>query len=392
MEEKELPLFTTLNNKIKSNPYVYPYVPFFDLSKKDFRATFSRKTLPTKDVAKILKALPTLNPKLKGQTTAEKVFSLFLDNEVLFGPKEYVNDAKKEWIKQFNYFITKKRPIQMTILGFPFKMPIPLKTDRTLPDMGELLSLKRLYDITLSIKTVYPPGAIITIVTEGVFGKFNHISKIEYDNYALFLNKMIKEFGFESYLKIVALEDMEKLSKNFKKQFAEKVNTLESQYKNNNSELLKKYNGAKESIYRIVNTKRLKIPIKTLMNVYNEDILEKNLSRKEQVIRKTIEKELHSMLISYLAYLMVRDDLNFIERMVPHAITLSVSPKPNRLGIIPVASHCIRLPYHGVPIYHPGENKFTIEYLIDIVRSASSFRKIYWENDKERKPFFYVKQ
>lgn len=376
---------------MKSNPYVYPYIPFFDLSKKEFKAKFSQKILTKDEIAKILNAPPPLKIRTRGATPAEKILNIFLDKEVLFGPKEYITDTKKEWIKRFNYFIEKKQPIRMTLLGFPFKMPIPLKTDRTLPDLGETLAVKRLHELIKAVKEVYGPGATITIITEGVFGRFNHMNRKEYDNYEIFLRYIIEEFGFGKEINTLRLEDMEKLSTNFATIFQEKVKKLEGLYRKSDTELLKKYNGAKESIYRIVNTKRLHIPTRTLMDVYNDSISNEKVSKTVRETRHAIEKEMHKMLIRYLAYLMVRDDLNFIEKTIPHAITLSVSPKPNRLGIIPVASHCIRLPYHGVPVYHPAQNKFTIEYLVDILRTPASYKKIYWKNDKERKPFFYVK-
>ncbi len=111
-----------------------------------------------------------------------------------------------------------------------------------------------------------------------------------------------------------------------------------------------------------------------------------------KTIREDIRQRAHASIFQYYAYLRVRDDVQYLEKVVPRAVALSVSPEPNRLGVIPVNSECVRLPYHRVPVYDPLRGVFTIEYLIDLQRSPLSYSAVYFKKDKEEKPFYYIIQ
>ncbi len=230
--------------KVKSNPYVYPYVPFYDLSDKYYYAKFSEgKTLNIVDLKRYTKKYKNQTIKPKGKTNEEKILNVFLNTEILFGPKEYVIKDKDKWLESFSYFISQKKPVQLSILGFPFKMPIPLKTDRTTPDMGEVLMINKLYNIAKNISYIYKPGARITIFTEGVFGRYNHIPEKEYKRYFRALRKINRSLGFDKYIKLVELEEMEKLTKNFNVTFKKKVDNLSALVKKKDRKVLKKLCG-----------------------------------------------------------------------------------------------------------------------------------------------------
>ncbi len=370
---------------IKSNPYVYPYTPFKNLGNKNFLSHFESKTVSTKYVLNTLDSLPKLKVNAVGDTTEEKILSIFLDDEILFGPKEYVLGERKLWLTKILYFVKKGVPIEMTILGFPFKIPVPLKTDRTLPDMGEVLCLKRLDELNKLIQAIYPPGARITIVTEGIFGSFNYMAKKEYKNYEKFLKKLAVLLELDKTIDFTALEDMEKLDKKFTANYKAKVMEFEKLVDEGDPNITKKYQGAMDSMLRIVNTRDFGFNKKSLMEAYN--FRKKNVSLEADRIRKHINKILPGMIIKYLAYLSMRDELRFLQKAFPGALNLTVSPKPGRLGIIPVAKNVYRLPYHSVPV--KKGNYFTLEYLIDIERTGKKYIKIFWDKDGEHKPFFY---
>lgn len=379
--------------QIKSNPYVYPYTPFKDLSQREKKAKFNKdKTITTNELKKVVDDILPPKIKINGSTTAEKILSIFLNKEIRFGSEEYIEKNREHWLNAFNYFINKSLPLQMTILGFPFKMPVSLKTNRTFPDMGEVLSLKRLYNISQLIKSVYKKGAVITIITEGVFGEFNNLPLSEGRAYMNFLKFIISKFELDHTLKIIALDEIEQFVSNFHESFDKKKKYLQKLYEDKDSAFLKKYTGAKESITRIISTKHLALSEETLMNIYNDFVPYEQLSKEAKNTRDYLQKMAHEMLIKYYAYLMLRDELHFLEKVIPHNITLSVSPKENRLGIKPVDSNCIRLPYHGVPVYNMKENNFTIEYLIDLERTPGVYQRVYWEEDQEQKQFYYIKE
>lgn len=381
-----------INKKnIKSNPYVYSYTPFYDLSKNKIKIQIAgKKRINLDEIKKYLNyhKLPPIT--LKKSQVEEQIFELFLNNNIRFGPKKYISSLKDYWLKKINYFTKKNQPLKFTILGFPFKIPVLLKTDRTLPDMGELLSLKRLVDILSAIKKIYSPGGEVTIITEEIFGSFNNMGDKELNNYQDFLKFLIEKLGWHKQIKLFSFSKLKEEIIDFENVFQAKINQLEQKFIMGEKNFLKKYYGAQTSLLRITNTKRFNVQIKDLMVVYNE----KKSSKNKAILRlkKLIDYYTHIMLIKYLAYLELRDEFNFMEKNFPNSLMLSVSPKPYRLGIHPVDKNILRLPYHGVTIFDEKEKKFSIEYLIDLQRKNWSVEKNYFTEDKEDKPFFYVKK
>lgn len=373
---------------MRSNPYVYPFIPFIDLLDKRIRNNFKIKSRASiKKLYRIIGNLTQPEPKIFGKSIAEKILSIFIDKNFIFGPRKFIDDNKKFWIRKFNYFINKNKPLQFTILGFPFKIPVPLKTNRTLPDMGEVLSLSRLNLIAMLIKKIYKSGAKITIFSEGAFAESIGITREKAVSYHNFLVKLNKLFNFKKNLKITPLSLMEKKFKNFNEAYKKNIVYFKTLFNKRDPYFLKKYKGAYKSIYRIVSPGESDECI--LMDIYNTKIKNQFLSEQARKARQRIKTTAHEAIFKYFAYLALRDKINYIEKKVPHAITLTVSPKPNRLGIIPVHKECIRLPYHAVPVYYPKENKFLLEYLIDIKRSRHQYKLVYFDQDKENKPFYY---
>jgi pyoverdine/dityrosine biosynthesis protein Dit1 len=61
-------------------------------------------------------------------------------------------------------------PIQLTLIGFPFKAPNPLKVgQRTLPDLAELAALKRFHTLNAAVRSIYVPGIEIVIIQDGTY-------------------------------------------------------------------------------------------------------------------------------------------------------------------------------------------------------------------------------
>jgi len=375
---------------MKSNPNVYPYTPFKNLANKETKNNFvSESIISFFDVKNILANIKNPEIKICGETVAEKIFSIFLDDEIRFGPKEFLLDNKENWLEKLNYFIQKKEKIQFSILGFPFKIPVPLKTDRVLPDMGEMLAINRLNYIAELCRQEYEPGIKITIFSEGGFDRTVGVPHNESVAYHNFLVKATKELEFDKNIDVLPLSMMEEVD-NFENLYQAKIEFLKNLYNNGDEKYLEKYNGTKEAVYRIVST--INVDQEILMDVYNEDLQDNEVSSLVLEVRKDIEKRMHEAIFMYHAYLMVRDDLDFIEKKIPGALTLSVSPKPNRLGIFPINKELKRLPYHAVPVFDEKKFEFTTEYLIDIKREDAFFEKGYLRESDDKAPFYYVKK
>lgn len=375
-------------NNIKSNPYVYPYLPFENLGNKKIVNNLEKKGSVSWSGLKLLVS-KVKNPKvkIKGKSIEEKILSIFVSGDILFGPKKFIVDEREEWLKKIKKFTLTGKQIRFSLLGFPFKVPVPLKTNRKFPDMGDALALRRLSQINLLIKKIYRPGAKTYIFTEGPFGKFIGIPQNTVQGYMNFLATMTKKLGFSKEIKLIDLGEIEKIA-GFDKRYRKKILEFKQRYASKNPEFLRKYKGAYDSIYRIISTERY--DKETLMDVYNDSFSSARVSRKVRKIREILVKRTHDALFKYYAYLAVRDDLNFIQKKVPDALPLSVSPKPGRLGIIQINKNATKLPHHGVTVFYPKQNLYLIEYLIDIRRKNNYFKPVFLKDDPDGNPFYYI--
>lgn len=374
---------------MKSNPYVYPFIPFEDLSNKEIKDNFvGRKEIAWDDLLKLVSQVKTVPPQIAGQAVAERIFSLFLDDNYRFGPREYLENNRQSWLDQLNFFIGKSEPIKFTILGFPFKVPVPLKTNRKFPDLGDVLALLRLSTINRLIKDLYPPGAVTTIFTEGAFGRFTGVPKGVCDRYRDFLQELVTKSGFAETLVLADLAKMESSVPNFETRYERKIQEFKELYQKGDPSFLEKYRGTYDSLYRIVATEG--DDEKTLLDVYNDELPDDQVSLPAREVRSYLRKKAHETIFKYHAYLAVRDDLDYIQKTVPHSLPLSVSPKPNRLGVIAVHRECRLLPHHGVTVFYPGKDLYLIEYLIDLKRRGKSFTPVFLISDPDDKPFYYL--
>ena len=125
------------------------------------------------------------------------------------------------------------------------------------------------------------------------------------------------------------------------------------------------------------------------MDIFNEKIPTESLPEEQQIIRCRLNETATEAVFKYLAFLDVRDETGYLEKIVPDYLKLTVSPKPLNLGIHPINAHTDILPHHAIPVYNVCFDHFTMNYWIDIRRSSSSFRPVYLVGDGENAPFYY---
>ncbi len=374
---------------VESNRYVYPYVPFENLADKDVRSNFNEareesfETMRSLVSKEILPDIP-----LTGDAPSERILSLFENEHVRFGPVSFIEDERDSWLGKMNQFVREDQPLQFVLLGFPFKMAVPLKTDRVLPDLGEMLSLRRLENIAAEIKKTYPPGGVITVFGEGAFAKTAGVPGADANAYFHYLEDLNRRMGLEGTVNLKELSGMESMVPDFEERYARKVEELKALYGAGDPGFMEKYQGTYPSVSRLVSTKD--VPEGMLMDVYNDGLPDSALNNDARAVREDIKARAQEATFLYHAYLGLRDDLNFIDTEVPHALHLTVSPKPGRLGVIPVNEHSVRLPYHGVPVHDRAADSFSIEYLIDIKRRPRNYTPVHLEGDKDNKPFYYA--
>lgn len=381
------------NNFVKPNPYVFPFQEFGDLSNKDLKLSNKTKTIQFEDLKKLIKALrkdenlenKVLNGLDRKAQVTEKIFEFFMHPEVRFGDLQMYQENKMHWIKKFDDSLKRKRLI-LTILGFPFKTPVALKTTRKLPDLGEVMALTRLEILAQLLEQISGVPTIIYAITEGVLSSFvgNIVTTDVYPNT---LKKFSEKLGY-SHLRFIPLKKMELCIEDFETEFDKKVKKMQNLYQRKDKEIVKKVKAAYPSILRIVDPESQDLII--LMDVYNYSIPTKKLKPETARIRKHIEDAAIIATVKYFAYLQMRDEIGFLDKEFGDTyITLTVSPKPNRLGIIPVRRNITILPHHGVPFVNPVNKSFSIAYRIDVLRDGNNYAKVILSGDSDSEPFYY---
>ncbi|MBI4039245.1 L-tyrosine/L-tryptophan isonitrile synthase family protein [Candidatus Daviesbacteria bacterium] len=382
------------NSFIKPNPHVFPFMEFRDLSYKKIGMISGKKVINMEDIKQIVEEAnrnedlinKIIHSLPKNQGIANQIFYIFTHPLIRFGSLKMYQGNKDSWLKKFNTSIRNTR-FAFSILGFPFKIPNPLKTNRTMPDLGEVMALNKLENIASLVELVSGIRVEIYIITEGAFGKFVGIKKNSTKQYQSRLGYLAKQLDF-THLRFIPLEKMESYIKNFSQVFTNKVHLTEQLYQQNDPETVKKIKEAYPTILRIINPKIDDLAI--LMDIYNFKVPDSKLSRGALKVRNYLKKQALKSTIQYFCYLQFRDDVHFLEKEVgPTYIPLTVSPKPNRLGIIPLSSSVRILPHQGIPIYKPKTGIFKIMYLIDLLRYNNQSSAMHLSGDQDQAPFYY---
>lgn len=105
-------------------------------------------------------------------------------------------------------FVIADEPVHLLLPSFPAKSPNPKKVLGRLPDMAEEIALGFLEGVCEEIKSIYPPGARITICSDGrVFSDLVGVSDADVTEYGQELTVMLERIGARS-LDTFSMEDL----------------------------------------------------------------------------------------------------------------------------------------------------------------------------------------
>ncbi len=111
-------------------------------------------------------------------------------------------------INKVEHFVAAGKPIHFVLPAFPAKSPNPQKTLGKLPDLGEEIALLTLQGLCDEIKAIYPPGAHVTICSDGrIFSELVEVSDADITAYVAHLRGMIAAAGIEQ-VEILNLEEL----------------------------------------------------------------------------------------------------------------------------------------------------------------------------------------
>lgn len=143
-------------------------------------------------------------------TTAESILAiLFEQRRLLPGADncEVAAEAEKApHIAKLVKHVAEEKPITMALPGFPAKSPNRRKTLGPFPDFGEYHALNTLDNLCSRIREVYPPGAKVTICSDGrVFADLVRISDEDVTTYRIAL----REYAASQYPDTIDFFDLD---------------------------------------------------------------------------------------------------------------------------------------------------------------------------------------
>lgn len=240
-------------------------------------------------------------------------------------------------------FINNNAPIHMVLPAFPAKSPNPDKVLGRMPDKGELLALQFLNFLCEQIKAIYPPGANLTICSDGhVFADLLSITDDDVNAYHEELTNIINRENLTS-LNLYSLDNIYP-----QVNFTKKRELLKRDYVMSVAALREKALNSTREMQMINGISRF------LLDDLNPQI-SKGQTNKDNAISKTsLQKQARE-----IAYHLVCRSHGWSEAIAhyfPNAVRLSIHPQPchyEKLGIFLLTTKDNWLtPWHGVVVKH----------------------------------------
>lgn len=285
----------------------------------------------------------------------------FASLEEFLSSRKYFTGLRKHRINELKKaasFSTKK--LRGVILGFPFKCPVPFKTNyHTKPDLGEVMFLYRLGNIARILQNLTGKRVSITILEETqALSKVFQVSEKEGKEFTRKLVKYIKVLKIENSIKLDSLQQAvcKDLSIYNKKLIlkAKEIQANKTQY----TQLLN----------QILPTIALSLHTNTF-----------SLSKSYEYINRffqgsTLIKENNKLLKTaflYISYTLLQKENKLREKQFLSYFQLSLCPKKERIGVRPTLESVKILPHHGVPVVTlKGDKKlFSIQYYLEFLNS-----------------------
>ena len=224
-------------------------------------------------------------------------------------------------------------PLRMVLPAFPAKSPNPRKVLGPLPDMAEQLALSYLEGICERIKLIYPPGAVLTICSDGrVFSDLVGVSDRDVSQYAFKLQAMLRRIGARS-IDVLGLEDV------FDDDDFDHVRTV----------LVERYGQPLDALRRSIKSSHSELALfNGIARFLFEDALDLNPGESRNAIRARCKDRAYRVIQRSHAW------SNLIAARYPHALRLSIHPYPahsKKIGIFLLdAADNWLTPWHGVAL------------------------------------------
>jgi pyoverdine/dityrosine biosynthesis protein Dit1 len=120
------------------------------------------------DDSSLINALQTAEQVRKTSRLILNVFLEYALNKFECSSDRF-EDSADGFLSVIDWFVSGGRPVQACLPAFPFKSANKVyKVLGSLPDKAEELALERLNTMCMRIQEIYPPGAEVTIISDGI--------------------------------------------------------------------------------------------------------------------------------------------------------------------------------------------------------------------------------
>lgn len=334
-----------------------------------------------------LQALVTSNDPIitaaREGSVEERILSIFLNEEVLFGDPSFIPANRERWLENIGHFVKQNTPIPFVAMAFAYKMPNPLKTNRIAPDLGEVLMLRRFKAVLDAVETVYTPGAKLTVLEEGILGRCQGVDPASIAGYRRGTPACVEIAGLKSsQLDFHSLDDMVERIANFEARWAFEQERVRELWQQGDAAVLDAYKVTVPNARTSV--PMLDYPHTVVAAAYDETQTDSAL----RYARDYIDKIAHRKFFAYRSILALRDSTGYLHDLRPHALKLTVSPKPENLAVVPINRWSRILPYHGVPVQH-ADGRWEILYLGSLGALFDAVEALHLEGDSDAAPIGY---
>ena len=319
-------------------------------------------------------------------SVADRILSVFRHEEVLFGTPAWMEERHNRWIDQINHFVSKDEPLLFVTMAFPYKVPNPLKNgQRRAPDLGEALMLRRFEAVLDAVQSVYPPGAHLMILEEGILGRCQGVDPEDIATYRKGIQQIVLVSGVNpNHISFHSLDDMVDRIENFEARWYFEQERLRALWDQGEPQIRQGY----EEIHP---GQRSSVPSRhfdpyTLAEALDSTQTDSAL----RYVREYLNLISHRQFFAYRALVNLRDVTGYLEKIAPHNIKLTVSPKPENLAVIPINQHTQILPYHGSPLLRE-DRSWTIEYFGRLGKEGP-LTALHLEGDTDASPIGYQRQ
>lgn len=237
--------------------------------------------------------------------------------------------------------VKQKKPIHLILPAFPGKSPNPAKVFGRNPDMAESLALSFLNELCLKVKEIYPPGAEISLCSDGrVFSDVVGMKEEDVTSYRDELDEIIREKKL-SQIKTFSLEDLseektfEEARRDLMGHYAESLSILKEKVKRGSCAPRSE---KEEEAHRM---------FCGMTRFLFEDSLHPKQTKSRTSLQKEAKRKAYELILRSNAW------SEFLKEHYPEAVRLSIHPQScgsKKLGIRLLSEEAWLTPWHSVAV------------------------------------------